>query len=440
LLIAGEQVGMFDVEHETALFAAASIVCFTALTWWTASATLRVDVARRAALDTLRGAETQLRQSQKMEAVSRLAGGIAHDFNNILTVIISYGYILQRSARPGDPKAADLAELVRAAHRAAELTRQLLAFSRRQVMQPSVVDLDAAIDAMTNMLRRAIAEDVQLDIVPGGPLDPVHVDPGQLEQVILNLVINARDAMPQGGRITIATTNIEVDGAFAAAHPPMRAGAYVRMSVRDTGVGMDDATIAQVFEPFFTTKEAGKGTGLGLPTALGIVEQSGGHIVVESAPGRGTAFDVYLPRHTERAGATTVKPVAATASTGNETVLLVEDDDQVRALIGSILRTHGYVVLEAATPGDALLIAEQHEHAIDLLLTDVVMPRMSGRQLSERLSPRRPAMRVLFISGHTDDAILLYGVESSAFAFIQKPLTPDGLLAKLRQVLDSRAD
>jgi len=566
LLIVGEHVGLFDVEHETALFAASSIVCFTALTWWTASATLRVDVARRAAqeavraseedlattlnsigdaviatdtrghvtrmnpvaeqltgwsfdeararhlddvfhivsestggkvespvsrvlrdgqvvglanhsllipragepraiadsgapihdggslrgvvlvfrdvsedrraLETLRQAEAQLRQSQKMEAVSRLAGGIAHDFNNLLTVIISYGYMLQRRAPPGDPRSEDIAELVRAANRAAELTRQLLAFSGRQVMQPTVVDLESVIHAMMNMLRRVIGEDVQLDILVEKPLDPVHVDPGQTEQVILNLVINARDAMPQGGRITITTTNFDVDEVFAAAHPPVRAGAYVRMSVRDTGVGMDEATVAHVFEPFFTTKEAGKGTGLGLPTALGIVEQSGGHILVESAPGRGTAFDVYLPRHNDRVDATRAPAVVPVASSGHETVLLVEDDDQVRALICSVLRTNGYVVLEAPTPGDALLIAEQYEHAIDLLLTDVVMPRMSGRQLAERLSQLRPTMRVLFMSGHTDDAILLYGVESSALAFIQKPLTPDRILAKLRELLD----
>ena len=414
LLIAGEQAGLFDVEHETALFAATSIVCFTMLTWWTASRILRIDVAAAAAK---RHAEAQLQRSQRMEAVGRLAGGIAHDFNNLLTVIISYGYLLQRRTAKDDRSAA---EMVRAAHRASELTRQLLALSRRQVLQPTVVDLAGLVDGMQDMLRRSIGEDVELAITTRGPIAPVFVDAGQLEQVILNLVVNARDAMPRGGRIAIALES---------------AGEHVRLTVRDTGTGMDAATVAQIFEPYFTTKDATKGTGLGLPTALGIVEQSGGSIRVESEPNKGTAFEVMLPRH---AGGATTEVRAATpvgVTGGTETILLVEDDDQVRTLIGSLLREHGYTVVEAATPGDALLIAEQ-QRAIDLLLTDVVMPRMGGRQLAERIAQHAPDVRVLFMSGHTDDAILRHGVESSAVAFIEKPMTPDALLAKLRDVLD----
>ncbi len=286
------------------------------------------------------------------------------------------------------------------------------------------------------MLRGALGEDVELAIATAHPLDSVHVDVGQLEQVIVNLVVNARDAMPRGGRIDLVADNVAADAAFAAEHPPVRVGDYVRITVRDTGDGMDAATVAQIFEPYFTTKAATKGSGLGLPTALGIVEQSGGAIRVVTAPGQGTAFEVYLPRHAGPAEEPrAVEPAASVG--GTETVLLVEDDDQVRTLLARVLRSHGYVVIEAATPGDALLAAEQHRPAIDLMLTDVVMPRMDGRQLAERIAPTRPAMRVLFMSGHTDDAVLRHGIESSAVAFIGKPLTPDRLLAKLREVLDA---
>ena len=421
LLILGEQTGLFDVEHETALFAATSIVCFTALTWWTASAILRIDVARRSAergaAETRRNADEQLVRSQRLESVGRLAGGIAHDFNNLLTVIITYGHLLQRHAKAPDPK---LGEMVRAAQRAGELTRQLLALSRRQVLQPTVVDLGELLDAMTDMLRRAIGEDIELSITKRAPIAPIYVDAGQIEQVILNLVVNARDAMPRGGRITITLENLE---------------AHVRLTVRDSGVGMDAETLAQIFEPYFTTKDEAKGTGLGLPTALGIVEQSGGAIRVKSAPGDGTTFEVELPIHAGAPPVAAPAPATATGLTGTETVLLVEDDDHVRAIIGTVLREHGYVVIEAPTPGDALLIAEQHP-SIDLLLTDVVMPRMGGRQLAERIHQLAPAARVLFMSGHADDAILRHGIESSVVAFIEKPMEPAALLAKLREILD----
>jgi signal transduction histidine kinase/CheY-like chemotaxis protein len=423
LVILGEQTALFDVEHETALFAATSIVCFTALTWWTASRFQRIDVARRraerTAAETKRKADEQLVRSQRLESVGRLAGGIAHDFNNLLTVIITYGHLLQRRAE--DPK---LGEMVRAAQRAGELTRQLLALSRRQVLQPSVLDLGELLDTMSDMLRRAIGEDVELAITKRAPIAPIYVDAGQIEQVILNLVVNARDAMPQGGRIAITLETVE---------------AHVRLTVRDSGVGMDAATLAQIFEPYFTTKDEAKGTGLGLPTALGIVEQSGGTIRVTSEPGDGTTFEVQLPVHARSETDPERLPAEASAAPPaapvTETVLLVEDDDQVRKIIGTVLREHGYTVIEAPTPGDALLIAEQ-QPAIDLLLTDVVMPRMGGRQLAERIHQLVPAARVLFMSGHTDDAILRHGIESSVVAFIEKPIEPAALLAKLREILD----
>jgi signal transduction histidine kinase/CheY-like chemotaxis protein len=423
LVILGEQTNLFDVEHETALFAATSIVCFTALTWWTASAILRIDVARRhaerTAAETKRNADEQLVRSQRLESVGRLAGGIAHDFNNLLTVIITYGHLLQRHAPAPDPK---LGEMVRAAQRAGELTRQLLALSRRQVLQPTVVDVGELLDAMTDMLRRAIGEDIELAITKRAPIAPIYVDAGQIEQVILNLVVNARDAMPRGGRIAITLENIET---------------HVRLTVRDSGSGMDAATLAQIFEPYFTTKDEAKGTGLGLPTALGIVEQSGGTIRVTSVPGDGTTFEVELPIHAGTAPAIVPATAITTAVApeGTETILLVEDDEHVRAIIGTVLREHGYVVIEAPTPGDALLIAEQ-QPAIDLLLTDVVMPRMGGRQLAERIHQLTPAVKVLFMSGHADDAILRHGIESSEVAFIEKPMEPAALLAKLREILD----
>jgi len=420
LVILGEQTGLFDVEHETALFAATSILCFTALTWWTASAIVRIDVARRsaerAAVDTKRKADEQLVRSQRLESVGRLAGGIAHDFNNLLTVIITYGHLLQRRTEPD----AKVAEIVRAAQRAGELTRQLLALSRRQVLQPTVVDLEELLDAMTDMLRRAIGEDIELEITKRAPIAPIYVDAGQIEQVILNLVVNARDAIPGSGRIAITLQTV---------------GEHVRLTVRDSGVGMDPATLAQIFEPYFTTKGEAKGTGLGLPTALGIVEQSGGSIRVTSEPGDGTTFEVELPAHAGAEVATPAPPPPARGLTGTETVLLVEDDEQVRVIVATALREHGYVVLEAATSGDALLIAEQHPK-IDLLLSDVVMPRMGGRQLAERIQQLAPAARVLFMSGHADDAILRHGIQTSAVAFIEKPIEPDTLLAKLREILD----
>jgi PAS domain S-box-containing protein len=394
--------------------------------------TLGRERAERALQDT----EEQLRQSQKMEAIGTLAGGVAHDFNNILSIILGFGELILADLGPSDPMRNDLEQIVRAGRRASDLTRQLLAFSRRQVLQPRIVNLNDDIAAMTKMLHRVIGEDIELAFVQGEGLGSILVDPGQMEQVLLNLVVNARDAMPHGGKLTIETSNIDLDAAYGGEHLGVEPGAYVAVTVSDTGAGMDRATQARVFEPFFTTKEHGKGTGLGLSTVHGIVKQSGGHIWVYSEPGKGSTFKIYLPR--ARAGAGEGEPLSQGKRTlhGSETILLVEDDEQVRNLAVTVLRRHGYRVLEAASGGDALVITERHRGRVDLLLTDVVMPRMSGRELWERVSVLQPGTRVLFMSGYTDDAIVRHGVLGSEFDFVQKPVGPTALLSKVRAVLD----
>jgi two-component system cell cycle sensor histidine kinase/response regulator CckA len=403
----------------------------------TAGALKTESAHRERAEQALSQTEEQLRQSQKMEAIGTLAGSIAHDFNNVLSVILGYGEMLVEGLETADPMREPLEEIGRAAERAKDLTHQLLAFSRQQVLEPKVVNLNDAIAGMTKMLRRIIGEDVELALLPASNLGTVFVDPGQVGQVLLNLVVNARDAMPRGGKLTIETADAELDSTYATDHPEVDAGRYVMLSVSDTGLGMDRATQARIFEPFYTTKERGKGTGLGLSTVFGIVKQSGGSIWVYSELGEGTTFKVYLPRSDAHVAAVEQKAPSLTTLRGSETILLVEDDEQVRNLAITILRHHGYDVLGAATGGDALLICEQHPGTIHALLTDVIMPRMSGRQLWERVAPLRPHMKVLFMSGYTDDAIVHHGVLSSEFAFVQKPLMPGTLLLKLRAVLDT---
>lgn len=381
--------------------------------------------------------EEQLRQAQKMEAIGRLAGGIAHDFNNVLSVIISYSEFLCEDLKHGEPMRADIEQIHAAGLRAADLTRQLLAFSRQQALQLQLLDANQVLAGTEKMLRRLLGADVTLTMLTTNTVWKIKADPSQIEQVVFNLAVNARDAMPQGGKLTIETKNVELDDEYARLHHEVVPGPYVMIAVTDTGIGMDKATQARVFEPFFTTKEKGKGTGLGLATVFGIVKQSGGHIWLYSEPSKGTTFKIYFPRAKDVVVARPSVTLPPMTTRGNETVLLVEDDEQVRAVAVGILRRQGYRVLEAPNAGEAFLISEDHSATIHLLLTDVVLPRMSGRQLAEKLASSRPAMKVLYMSGYTDDSILQHGILESNVAYLQKPLTPEALTRKVREVLDA---
>ena len=385
--------------------------------------------------------EEQLRQSQKMEAVGQLAGGIAHDFNNLLTAILGSTQLLLQATPPDDPRHEDAVEIKNAGVRAAELTRQLLAFSRRQVLAPKVLGLNAVVAHMQKMLRRLLGEDIELSVTLAPEAGSVNADPGQLEQVLLNLAVNARDAMPTGGRLNIETIRVTPASELAERRHRLPPGDYACLAVTDTGNGMDEATQAHLFEPFFTTKEVGRGTGLGLATVYGIVKQSGGYIWVYSEVGHGTTVKVYLPRVPADEVAPSLSAPAPAAEPseargGPETVLLVEDAAPVRSLARRSLEARGYTVLDAADGATALDLAARHRGGIDVLVTDVVMPGMSGRELAERLAPERPRMKVLYTSGYTDDAMVRQGVLTAGVAFLQKPFVPETLARKVREVLD----
>ncbi len=383
------------------------------------------------------GLEQQLRQAQKMEAVGRLAGGIAHDFNNILTAITGHADLLLEDLGHHDPRRADVDEIRRSAERAAGLTRQLLAFSRQQVLQPKVVDVNALVLDMDKLLRRLIGEDVELATALDPTLGRVTADPGQLEQLIVNLAVNARDAMPQGGKLTLETRNIDLDSSYTLEHSLVKPGPYVQLTVSDSGIGMDEETQAHAFEPFFTTKPRGQGTGLGLAMVYGTVKQSGGFIWVYSEPGHGATFKIYLPRVDAPVESATPPAPVERPPRGSETVLLAEDEPAVRAIAQQVLERQGYTVLAAPSGADALALAAQHGVTIHLLLTDVVMPGMSGRDLADRLTAQRPGIRVLYISGYTDNAIVRHGMLEPGLAYLQKPFRPDALVRKVREVLDA---
>jgi nitrogen-specific signal transduction histidine kinase/ActR/RegA family two-component response regulator len=385
--------------------------------------------------------EERLRQAQKMEAIGRLAGGIAHDFNNLLTGILGYSQMRLHSLAGGEPINAsqlceDFQEIHRLGERAADLTRQLLAFSRKQILAFRVVDLNAVVADMEKMLRRLIGEDIDLITHLDPALHRVKVDSGQMEQVILNLAVNARDAMPGGGKLTIRTSNLERDGLQACEDSQSHAGTFVQLAVSDTGCGMDEQTQEHLFEPFFTTKPVAAGTGLGLATVYGIVQQTGGSIEVSSTPGRGTTFEILLPRTRESESRLDPSPVPAESPRGKETVLVIEDEPSVRGLVRRILQRSGYTVLEAAGGSQALLIGEQYPGPIDLLIADIVMPKMSGCEVAKRLVLLRPHLKVLFLSGYTDDTVVRHGVRERSVPFLPKPFSPAALVNKVREVLD----
>ena len=391
---------------------------------------------RKEAEARLRRSEDHLRQAQKMEGIGRLAGGIAHDFNNLLTAIQGHAQFMLEDLPEGGTARADAEEIRKAADRAAALTRQLLTFSRRQVLEPQVIDLNSIIGDLNKMLRRVIREDVDLVTALADDAWSIYADAGQIEQVLMNLVVNSRDAMPRGGTVTVATRNVEVGEEYAMGGAGPQPGPYVQLTVSDTGIGMDKDTQVRIFEPFFTTKPEGQGTGLGLATVYGIVQQSGGHISVYSEPGQGTMFRILLPRHRERSEAAEKPAVQPSSRHGCEAVLVVEDDPAVRALTRRVLQERGYSVLEAGDGTEALRLAEEYDGPIDLLVTDIVMPEMSGRKLAENLRTMHPAAKILFMSGFTETDVIQQGLLEPGAAFVEKPFSPDGLAERVREALD----
>jgi len=421
LIICPDELDAFDAEERALFEEIASDICY-------GIETLRARLAHAST-------EEQLVAAQRLEAVGRLAGGVAHDFNNLLSVIMTYSGFISEQLHKSDPIREDIGQIREASERAATLTRQLLAFSRTQIMEPQVTNVNEVIAGIESMLRRLLGEDVDIEVHLAGDLGNVMADPGQLEQVLMNLAVNARDAMPHGGKLTLETDNVDLDEDYAQGHISVRPGRYVKISVADTGTGMSAETRSRIFEPFFTTKDKGKGTGLGLSMVYGIVKQSGGNIWVYSEPGHGTTFKVYLPR-VDAAVLDRRSTRAAASPTGDEMILLVEDEPSVRRAAERILRTAGYRVLSAANGGEALLLSEKHGGKIDLVLTDVVMPQMSGRELADRLKAIIPSVRVLFTSGYTDNAIVHHGVLDAGTRFIGKPFSVADLRRKVREVLD----
>jgi CheY-like chemotaxis protein len=371
-----------------------------------------------------------------MEAIGRLAGGVAHDFNNLLGVIIGYGELLKKRLPPVPQLRKYTEDILQAGQRAAGLTRQLLAFSRKQVLEPKIVDLNQVIPDIAKMIRRLIGEDIEMVVNLAPDLGQILADPGQLEQVIMNLAVNARDAMPDGGRFILETSNVELDATYARTHRHVVPGRYVLLAVTDTGCGMDAATCAHAFEPFFTTKPAGKGTGLGLATVYGIVKQSGGDIWLYSEPGRGTVFKIYLPRIDAPADREEPEPPRAPLP-GTETILLVEDDEALRLMTQDILQSNGYKVLSAAHPEDALNLSRAHPGSIDVLVSDVIMPGMNGNVLADRLVAERPGVKVLLVSGYTDDAISSQALVDAGRLLLLKPFTEELLTRKVREAIEA---
>jgi signal transduction histidine kinase len=393
---------------------------------------LRVRAERRA----LRHAEERLRQAQKMEAIGQLAGGVAHDFNNVLGVILGYGEMLVQSLPAGGRDHDRATQILQATARGASLTRQLLTFSRQQPMEARVLDLASSVGHIESMLKRLIGENIDVSIVSDGRVGRVKADPTQIEQVIMNLVINARDAMPDGGRLIVETSSVEIDAEYAASHPDARPGPHVMLAVSDNGSGMSVETLSHIFEPFFTTKELGRGTGLGLATVYGIVRQSGGHLAVYSEVGRGTSFKIYLPRVVEAAEEAQAATRSEAARTGQETILLIEDEDGLREVLVEQLQEGGYTVVTGTDAEAALEAAERHPDPIHLVIADVVLPKTSGGSVVKRLRARRPDVRVLFMSGYTRSAAAQNGPIDAGEAFLQKPFSLDTLLQKVREVLD----
>jgi signal transduction histidine kinase len=396
---------------------------------------VRYAIERKRAADDRARLEAQLRGAQKMDAIGNLAGGIAHDFNNLLTAILGWTDFALEAVGSREPLRDDLLEIRKAGERAAALTRQLLAFGRRQLLQPRSLDLNQVVLELEKMLRRIVGEDLELKLELAPGLGLIRADPGQLEQVLMNLVVNARDAMPAGGKLTLRTAEISLEEDLEQGEG--RPGPQVMIEVTDTGCGMDRQTQERIFEPFFTTKEQGKGTGLGLATVYGIVKQSGGSIRVRSEPGHGSSFQVYLPLESSDAMPATRASTAAPASRGNETILLVEDEDHLRAVVARRLQAAGYTVLVAANGPEALQLAEAHRGSLELVVSDVVMPRMSGREMAERLTALRPGFKLLYMSGYVDDAIVRHGVLEPGVNFLGKPFSADALTRKVREVLDS---